>query len=134
MRITRRFVLALLLMSLVACTRYARDPDLSVARDFIINYYMLADQNLAMPYTTGEAKKQLENEIKLLETVVDRNNDHRSRDVTFELKSEKKMETQVNYLFNLKIQIPGLEAHTQPVSINVDLQQHKVSSFDNLQK
>jgi len=125
----KRLLFIIILICSLSCQKYANNPDLKIARDFMDAYYVFADQQKALPMTIGLAKEKLEKEIELLKDVSDHQDAYRSRDILFDLKKEVTNKDEAIYLFELTIKIPKLEDRKEMVNISIDRKAGKVKYF-----
>lgn len=112
-----------------ACSPYHGNPRLSLARDFIDAYYVMADQQKALTLTTGQAAEAIENEILLLKNVANRTEAYRSRDVEFELKKEMTGPGEVIYFYELTLNIPNLGERQEMITLILDTEKNKIKFF-----
>lgn len=119
----------LLVIICVACSKYSKDPDLKLARDFIDAYYVFANQQQALNLTTGSARQAIQKEIELLKDVPQRQESYRSRDVLFELKKKLTQKDEVAYLFELTILIPKMADRKELINITIDRKLNKIKYF-----
>lgn len=117
-----------------ACSKYSNDPELSLARDFIDAYYVMADQQKAITLSTGSAKDKLESEINLLKDVTTREDAYRSRDVMFELKRSQDRGREMVYFYELTIRIPDIGDQKRLVNLMVDKELKKITYFAEVQE
>lgn len=126
-----RFGKIILILSLCffACSPYYGNPNLSLARDFIDAYYVMADQQKALALTTGQAAEAIENEILLLKNVENRVEAYRSRDVEFELKKEMTGPGEVIYFYELTLNIPNLGEKKETITLILDTEINRIKFF-----
>lgn len=124
----------LLLIMLVFATACSQDPDLKLARNFLDAYFVMADHDAALKISSGQALEQITKEQELLKGVSPNSNadSYRSRDITFKLDREAKDESEANFLYRLKIIVPGLDDQEKIVMITVDRLAHKVKAFTSM--
>lgn len=113
----------------LACSPYYGNPNLTLARDFIDAYYVMADQEKALAFTTGQAAEAIENEILLLKNVANRTEAYRSRDVEFELKKEMTGPSEVIYFYELTLNIPNLGERKEAITLILDTEKNKIKFF-----
>ncbi len=103
-----------------------------VTRDFIDAYYVMADQQAALAFTSDMAQDKLTREIELLEGVTTRSESYRSRDVEFKKLKEQVSESETHFLYELTLHFPDVATHTRTVGITVDRATHKVKFFGEM--
>lgn len=113
----------------LTCSPYYGNPNLTLARDFIDAYYVMADQEKALAFTTGQAAEAIENEILLLKNVANRTEAYRSRDVEFELKKEMTGPSEVIYFYELTLNIPNLGERKEAITLILDTEKNKIKFF-----
>lgn len=118
-----------LFLWVLACSPYHGNPNLSLARDFIDAYYVMADQGKALGLTTGQATEAIENEILLLKNVANRTEAYRSRDVEFALKKEMTGPGEVIYFYELTLNIPNLGERKEAITLILDTEKNKIKFF-----
>lgn len=123
-----RVVIVFLLLVLTACNN-ALDPNLKTARAFLDSYYVMANQQAALPLTSGHATETINQEIALLAGVEARDDSYKSRDMNFKLIESQTVGSDANYFYELTITQPGLGKMTKHVSIIVDPTTQKVKDF-----
>ncbi len=123
-----------LLILLVFGTACSQDPDLKLARHFLDAYFVMADHDAALKISSGQALEQITKEQALLKDVPASSNadSYRSRDITFKLERESKEASEANFLYRLKIIVPGLDDQEKIVMITVDRLAHKVKAFTSM--
>jgi hypothetical protein len=122
-------VILIFSLFLFACSPYRGNPNLSLARDFIDAYYVMADQQKALALTTGQATEIIENEILLLKNVVNRAEAYRSRDVEFALKKEMTSPGEVIYFYELTLNIPNWGERKEAITLILDTEKNKIRFF-----
>lgn len=135
MSLFKRFFLLILcpLTLFSACDKYAGDPDLKLARDFIDAYYVMADQAKALELSSQRAEEKLQEEMELVKGMEGRARAYTARDVVFELKNQRKTDGEADYFYELKIIQPELGDMKKTVHIVIDRKTGKVKSFGELE-
>lgn len=126
------FLLIFFTLSLAMCSKYANDPDLRLARDFIDAYYVMADQRAALNLVSGRAEEEIKKELNLLKGIEQRDQDYRTRDIVFDLKTSTKTDVEANYFYELRIIQPESGESERMIHIVVDRKSGRVKDFRNM--
>lgn len=124
-------LIALFFLLPIAC---AGDADQNVARQFLDQYYVMANQAESAKLTEGMASDFLKNEIDLLKSLPQQveADAYRSRDITFKIEREQVSEDEAIYLYRLKIIVPNYGTQEKMVNITINRKTHKVKAFHTL--
>lgn len=125
-----RVLHVLVILLIVSCS--SKSPEEKLVRNFLDEYYVMANLEKSLDLTVGQAEKELKKEIELVKGVSNQGMAYKTRDIVFDLKKKLETKDDATFLYELTLYIPKIEERKQLVHIVVDKKLKKIKFFGNL--